>query len=178
MESTKNYSNHLSEFNMRDAIYGGYICFRNINHFIILLALISLLIVSATRLFIYKITKSLVKKVIYNAAFIGLSVSDIRVALFSAPIRGMQEHYHRNCESTARHAIPFFNIFPYSFSCLFIIFIDRMFAITLAQRYTNLITKKIFKVIAKVLFLISATSSSILTTTKNILLFGFAIVSN
>ena len=145
---------------------------------IILLALISLLIVSATRLFIYKITKSLVKKVIYNAAFIGLSVSDIRVALFSAPIRGMEEHYHRNCESTARHAIPFFNIFPYSFSCLFIIFIDRMFAITLAQRYTNLITKKIFKVIAKVLFLISATSSSILITTKNILLFGFAIVSN
>ena len=145
---------------------------------IILLVLISLLFVSATSLFIYKITKSLVKKVIYNVAFNGRSVSDIRVALFSAQIREMQEHYHRNCESTARHAIPFFNIFPYSFSCLFIIFIGIMFAITLAQRYTNLITKKIFKVIAKVLFLISATSSSILTTTKNILLFGFAIVSN
>ena len=70
--------------------------------------------------------------------------------------------------------------FPYSFLCLFTILItvDRMFAITLAQRYTDLITKKIFKVIAIILFLISVTSSSIFTTPKNILPLGFTIVSN
>ena len=41
-----------------------------------------------------------------------------------------------------------------------------MFAITLAQKYTNFITQKIFKVIAITLFLISVTSASILTIPK------------
>ena len=41
-----------------------------------------------------------------------------------------------------------------------------MFAITLAQKYTNLISQKIFKVIAITLFLISVTGSSILITQK------------
>ena len=81
----------------------------------ILLVLISLLIVSASSLFIHKITKSPVKKVIYNFAFIGLSISDIGVALFIAAMWGMQEHYHRNSKSTATHAIPFFNIFSVQF---------------------------------------------------------------
>ena len=169
----KNYSNHSSESNIRDVCFGGAFMpdtsvFVTFN---ILVVLISLLIVSASSLVIYQITKSQAKKVRYNVAFIGLSVSDIGVALFSVPLLGIQEHYHRSCGSTpliARLATSFFNFFPYSFSCLFTAFIavDRMFAITLAQRYKNLITQKIFKVIAITLFLISVASSSILTTPK------------
>lgn len=169
----KNYSNHSSESNVQDDCFGGaFMADTSIFvTFNILLVLISLLIVSTSSLVIYQITKSQVKKVRYDVAFIGLSVSDIAVALFSVPILGIQEHYHRSCGSTlliARLATSFFSFFPYSFSCLFTGFIavDRMFAITLAQKYTNLVTQKKFKVIAITLFLISVTSSSILTTPK------------
>ena len=120
--------------------------------FNILVVLISLLIVSASSSVIYQITISKAKKVRYDVAFIGISVSDIGVALFSVPLLGIQQYYHGSCGSSpliARLAFSVFSFFPYSFSCLFTSFIavDRMFAITLAQKYTNFITQKIFKVI-------------------------------
>ena len=171
METLKNYSNHSSESNIRDdcgAFMADTYVFVTFN---ILVVLISLLIVSASSLVIYQITISKTKKVRYDVAFISISVSDIGVALFSVPLLGIQQYYHGSCGSSpliARLAFSFFSFFPYSFSCLFTSFIavDRMFAITLAQKYTNFITQKIFKVIAITLFLISVTSASILTMPK------------
>ena len=168
METIKNYSNHSFQPNI--PYY--YFCDADISVFItfeILVVLISLLIVSASSLVIYQITKVQVKKVKYDVAFISLSVSDIGVGLFSVPLLGINKYYHRNCRNfplIGRFSIIFFNYFPYSFSCLFTAFIavDRMFAITMTQKYKNLVTQKIFKVIAIILFLISVTISSILTT--------------
>ena len=170
----KNYSNHSSKSNMQNDCFDcGYIM-EDISVFVtfeILVALMSLLVVSASSLVIYKITKSQLKKIRYDVAFICLSVSDIGVGLFSVPIPGIREYYDRSCRSIpliVNFAIILFTSFPYSFSCLFTTFIavDRMFAITLAQKYTNLISQKIFKVIAITLFLISVTGSSILITQK------------
>ena len=89
--------------------------------------------------------------------------------MFSVPLQGIEVYCHRNCGNIsliARLSIRFFSYFPYIFSFLFTAFIavDRMFAITIAQKYKNLVTQKIFKVIAIILFLISVTISSILTT--------------
>ena len=170
----KNYSNNSSKSNMPDDCFDrGYIM-EDISVFVTfetLVVLMSLLVVSASSLVIYKITKAQLKTIRYDVAFIGLSVSDIGVGLFSVPILGIQDHYGRSCRSTpliVNLLITFFNSFPYSFSCLFTSFIavDRMFAIILVQKYTNLISQKIFKAIAITLFLISVTSSSILTTPK------------
>ena len=170
MEIMKNYSNHSSESNMRyHWEHMGMVDIYVFVIFEILVVLISLLIVSASSLVIYQITKAQVKKVRYDVAFIGLSVFDIGVGLFSVPLLGINQHYYRNCENTsliARFGMRFFEYFPYSFSCLFTTFIavDRMFAITLAEKYKKLVTQKVFKVIAITLFLISVTISSILTT--------------
>ena len=120
--------------------------------FNILVVLISLLIVSASSSVIYQITISKAKKVRYDVAFISISVSDIGVSLFGVPLLEIPQYYYRSCGSSsliARLTFSFFSFFPYGFSCLFASFIavDRMFAITLAQKYTNFITQKIFKVI-------------------------------
>ena len=58
-----------------------------------------------------------------------------------------------------------FQYFPYTFSCLFtaVISVDRFFMITQDRKYKDLITPRILKAIAIVLFLCSVTNSSVIT---------------
>ena len=90
------------------------------------------------------------------------------MGLFSVPLLGIDWYYGRisqNMPYIARIADRFFTYFPFSFSCLFttVIAIDRLIVIRLSPRYKNLFTPKRLKVIAIILFLISAIISSTFT---------------
>ena len=170
MKTIKTFSNKPSEFNkLEDRLNGTFIAKTSV--FItaeISLVLISLLIVSTSSLVIYRITKAQVKKVRSDFSFICLSVSDMGVGLFSIPLQCIVVYYQKNSQNAPfilRIPGNFFQFFPYTFSCLFtaVVAVDRMFVITLAQRYKCLVTPKILKVIAIILFLCSVTNSSILT---------------
>ena len=166
----KNYSNHSSKCNIRNGCLKSVVI-EQISAFIvfeIFTVLISLLIVSSSSLVIYRIIKAQTKKVKYDFAFIILSISDIGVGLFSVPLLGIHWYYGRisqNMPYIARIADRFFLYFPFNFSCLFttVIAIDRLIVIRLSPRYKNLFTPKRLKVIAIILFLISAIISSTFT---------------
>ena len=158
----KNYSNHSSNYNIRNGSLKSVIMEQ------IFIVLISLLIVSSSSLVIYRIINAQVEKVKYDFAFIILSISDIGVGLFSVPLLGIYWYYGRisqNMPYIARIAERFFLYFPFNFSCLFttVIAIDRLIVIRLSPRYKNLFTPKRLKVIAIILFLISAIISSTFT---------------
>ena len=169
-ETMKNYSNHSSKCNIRNGCLKSVVM-EQISAFIIFeicIVLISLLIVSSSSLVIYRIIKAQVKKVKYDFAFIILSISDIGVGLFSVPLLGIDWYYGRisqNMPYIARIADRFFTYFPFNFSCLFttVIAIDRLIVIRLSPRYKNLFTPKRLKVIAIILLLISAITSSTFT---------------
>ena len=166
----KNYSNHSSKCNIRNGCLKSVVI-EQISAFIvfeIFTVLISLLIVSSSSLVIYRIINAQVEKVKYDFAFIILSISDIGVGLFSVPLTGIAWYYGRtsqNMPSVARIGKRFFLYFPFSFSCLFttVIAIDRLIVIRLPAKYKNLFTPKRLKVIAIILFLISAIISSTFT---------------
>ena len=166
----KNYSNHSSESNTQDYELDG-VTLAEISEFVIyevLSALISLVIVSTSSLVIYRIKKAQTKNVRSDFAFICLSVSDIGVGFFSGPIQGFMHYYIRSPQKTPFFLLiisNFFYFFPYIFSCLFtaVIALDRFFVITQDRKYKDLITLKILKVIAIILFLCSFINSCIIT---------------
>ena len=166
----KNYSNYSSKCNIRNGCLKSVVI-EQISAFIvfeIFTVLISLLIVSSSSLVIYRIIKAQTKKVKYDFAFIILSISDIGVGLFSVPLTGIYWYYGRTSQNmpyVARIGQTFFSYFPFSFSCLFttVIAIDRLIVIRLSAKYKNLFTPKRLKVIAIILFLISAIISSTFT---------------
>ena len=166
----KNYSNYSSKCNIRNGCLKSVVI-EQISAFIvfeIFTVLISLLIVSSSSLVIYRIIKAQTKKAKYDFAFIILSISDIGVGLFSVPLTGIYWYYGRTSQNmpyVARIGQTFFSYFPFSFSCLFttVIAIDRLIVIRLSAKYKNLFTPKRLKVIAIILFLISAIISSTFT---------------
>ena len=166
----KNYSNHSSKCDIRNGCLKSVVM-KQISAFTIFgifIVLISLLIVSSSSLVIYRIINAQVEKVKYDFAFIILSISDIGVGLFSVPLTGIDWYYGRTSQNmpyVARIGQKFFSYFPFSFSCLFttVIAIDRLIVIRLSAKYKNLFTPKRLKVIAIILFLISAIISSTFT---------------
>ena len=166
----KNYSNYSSKCIIQSGCLNSVLA-QQISAFAIFemfIVLVSLLIVSSSSLVIYWIVKGQVEKVKYDFAFIILSISDIGVGLFSVPLIGIDWYYGRisqNMPYIARIAETYFLYFPFSFSCLFttVIAIDRLIVIRLSPKYKNLFTPKRLKVIAIILFLISAITSSTFT---------------
>ena len=166
----KNYSNYSSKCIIRSGCLNSVLA-QQISAFTIFemfIVLVSVLVVSSSSLVIYRIVKGQVEKVKYDFAFIILSISDIAVGLFSLPLTGIDWYYGRisqNMPYIARIADRFFLYFPFNFSCLFttVIAIDRLIVIRLSPRYKNLFTPKRLKVIAIILFLISAIISSTFT---------------
>ena len=166
----KNYSNYSSKCIIQSGCLNSVLA-QQISAFAIFemfIVLVSLLIVSSSSLVIYWIVKGQVEKVKYDFAFIILSISDIAVGLFSLPLTGIDWYYGRisqNMPYIARVAKEFFLYFPFSFSCLLttVIAIDRLIVIRLSPKYKNLFTPKRLIVIAIILFLISAITSSTFT---------------
>ena len=164
-ERMKNYVNHSSESNIQDYDLDG-VPLAEISEFVIfevLLALISLLIVSTSSLVIYRITKAKGKN--SRSYFVFICLSEIlqctnigRYALLSTT----------SAWNTVYLAYPWqmFQFFSYTFSCLFtaVIAADRFPVITQDRKYKDLITPKILKVVAIILFLCSVINSCIITT--------------
>ena len=126
----KNYSNNSSESNILDH----HLDMAQISEFVmmeVVIVLTTLLIVSTNSLVIYRITKSQAKNVRSDFAFICLSVSDMGVGFFSAPIQGVAFYYYKILRKQSVIMIilgNFYRYFPYTFSCLFttVIAVDRL----------------------------------------------------
>ena len=119
-ETMKNYSNHSSESNTQDYELDG-VPLAEISEFVIyevLLALISLVIVSTSSLVIYRIKKAQTKNVRSDFAFICLSVSDIGVGFFSGPTQGFMHYYIRSPQETPFFLLIISNFF-YFFPCTY-----------------------------------------------------------
>ena len=166
----KNYFNNSSESEILDHHLDG-VFMAQISEFVImnvLAVLISLLIVSTNSLVIYWIIKAQAKSARSDFGFIYLSVSNIGVGLFSVPIQCVTLYYFKYLQNRPLIMIilgSFSRYFPYTFSCIFtaVIAVDRVFVIILDRRYKDLVTLKILKIVAVILFLCSATNSSIIT---------------
>ena len=167
----KKSSNHLFELNRRHPFFDGLFTVHRFAFvtFEILIVFISLLIVSTSSFVIYRITKAHKKnkqnRNRSNFAFISLSVSDIAVGLFSVPLYGIRWFYVKDSQILLLMftAGTFLIEFPFSFSCLTtaVMAVDRVFVITLAQKYENIVTLKTLKVITIILLLFGVTISSI-----------------
>ena len=166
----KNYFNNSSKSNILDHHLDD-VLMAQISEFVIMgvLAVItSLLIVSTKSLVIYRITKAQAKDVRSDFGFICLSVSDIGVGFFSVPIQCVALYYFEILQKCPLIVIILGNFsrhFPGTFSCIFtaVIAVDRLFVITLDRKYKDLVTLKILKVVAMILFLSSVTNSTIIT---------------
>ena len=166
----KNYFNNSSESEILDHHLDG-VFMAQISEFVImnvLAVLISLLIVSTNSLVIYWIIKAQAKSARSDFSFIYLSVSNIGLGLFSVPIQCVTLYYFKYLQNRPLIMIilgSFSRYFPYTFSCIFtaVIAVDRVFVIILDRRYKDLVTLKILKIVAVILFLCSATNSSIIT---------------
>ena len=166
----KNYFNNSSESNILDHHLDD-VLLAQISEFVmmeVLAVLISLLIVSTNILVIYRITKAQTKNNRSDFCFICLSVSDIGVGFFSVPIQCVALYYFAILQKWPLIMIiigSFSRYFPNTFSCIFtaVIAVDRLFVITLDQKYKDLITLKILKIVAMILFLCSVTNTTIIT---------------
>ena len=131
-----------------------------------LIVFISLFIVSTSSFVINRITNAHKKKTKRNRsnfAFISLSVFDIAVTLLSVPLDEIYWFYMKDLQFQWFIAVTFFIEFPFSFSCLItvVMAVDRVFAITLVQKYENIVTLKALKVIIIILLLLSVNRNSI-----------------
>ena len=134
-----------------------------------LIVFISLLIVFTSSFVIYRITKAHKKnkqnRNRSNFAFISLSVSDIAVGLFSVPLEGIRWLDIKDPQIIIYMFTggTFFIEFPFLCSCLItaVMAADRVFVITLAQKYEDIVTLKTLKVITIILILFCVTFSSI-----------------
>ena len=109
------------------------------------------------------LTKKKTKRNRSNFAFISLSVFVIEVTLLSVPLDEIYWFYMKDLQFQWFIAVTFFIEFPFSFSCLITIVmaVDRVFAITLAQKYENIVTLKTLQVITIILLLLSVARNSI-----------------
>lgn len=163
----KDYSNNSFESNVQDH----HLDMAQISEFVmieVLIVLVSLFIVSTNILVIYRINKFQAKNVRFDFAFICLSISDMAVGLFSAPIEGAAFYYYKSLRKQSVIMIilrNFFRYFLYTFSCLFttIIAVDRLFIITLDRKYKDIVTLQVLKVVAIILFLCIVANSSMIT---------------
>ena len=166
----KNYFNNSSKSNIPDHHLDDALM-AQISEFVIMevLAVISsLLIVSTNSLVIYRITKAQAKDVRSDFGFICLSVSDIGVGFFSVPMQCVALYYFEILQKWPLIVIilgNFSRYFPNTFSSIFtaVIAVDRLFVITLDRKYKDLVTLKILKVVAVILFFSSFTNSIIIT---------------
>ena len=108
-----------------------------------------------------------------NSMFVIHSISDIAVGVFSLPVHGIFWYFQQN-QRDIPLVIKSFQIFlgdfPYtfSFSIAIIIALDRLFVVTLQQKYKNTVTEKMLKLAIAVLFLV--TLSYIFMTSYHMLL--------
>ena len=134
-----------------------------------LIVFISLLIVFTSSFVIYRITKAHKKnkqnRNRSNFAFISLSVSDIAVGLFSVPLEGIRWLDIKDPQAIIYVFTggTFFIEFPFLCSCLItaVMAADRVFVITLVQKYEDIVTLKTLKVITIILILFCVTFTSI-----------------
>ena len=130
-----------------------------------LIVFISLLIVFTNSFVIYRITKAPKKnkqnRNRSNFAFISLSVSDIAVGLFSVPLEGIRWLDIKDPQMFTGGTC----LIEFSFlcSCLItaVMTVDRVFVITLAPKYQDIVTLKTLKVISIILILFCVTFTSI-----------------
>ena len=143
--------------------------------FEILLSAVSVIIITASSMIIHQIFESRKNCFGTNSMLFILSISDIGVGAFSLPVHGIFWYFQQN-----EPDIPFimkvlqifFGDFPYSFSFLItmVIALDRLFVVTLQQKYKNIVTEKMLKLGIAVLFLV--TLSYISMTSYYMLLIG------
>ena len=134
--------------------------------FEILLTVVSVTIITTSSMVIHQILENKKKCSRINSIFIILSVSDIAVGLFSHPVLGIFWYFQQK-----QPDIPFvisafqifFGNFPYSLSFLITmaIALDRLFVVTLQQKYKNIVTGKMLKLAIAVLFLLTLSYTSV-----------------
>ena len=131
----------------------------------IFVVIISIAIVSTSSLVIHHITKVQDKKSRSDFIFVILSGSDIIVGLVTVPLNGVYWYFlkENDVSDFLSTAYAFFGDFPYYFSCLItvVIAVDRLFVITIDQKYKNLIKPRILKGIIIAMFGLIVTYSSV-----------------
>lgn len=131
----------------------------------IFVVIISIAIVSTSSLVIHHITKVQDKKSRSDFIFVILSGSDIIVGLVTVPLNGVYWYFlkENDVSDFLSTAYVFFGDFPYYFSCLItvVIAVDRLFVITIDQKYKNLIKPRILKGIIIAMFGLIVTYSSV-----------------
>ena len=133
--------------------------------FEILLAFISITIVITSSLVILRINKAQKAWSRADLIFITLSVSDIVVGMIAIPIFGSYCYFkvkHQEAPFFLRTAQVFFKEFPYFFSYFVtgLVALDRIFIVTLRQKYTDIITKNFLKGIIAVLLVLTLALAS------------------
>lgn len=85
------------------------------------------------------------------------------MTLLSVPLDEIYWFYMKDLQFQWFIAVTFFIEFLFSFSCLItvVMAVDRVFAITLVQKYENIVTLKVLKVIIIILLLLSVNRNSI-----------------
>ena len=133
--------------------------------FEVLLTVVSVTIFITSSMVIHQIFETKKKCPRINSIFIILSVSDIAVGLLSLPVLGIF-WYSQQKQPDIPFVISafqiFFGNFPYSFSFLItmVIALDRLFVVTLQQKYKNIVTGKMLKLAVAVLFLLTLSYTS------------------
>ena len=125
----------------------------------IFIVIISIAIVSTSSLVIHHITKiQSKKKSRSDFIFVILSGSDIMVGLVTVPLNGVYWYFvnKKDVSNFLSKAYTFFGDFPYYFSCLItvVIAVDRLFFITIHQKYKNLIKPRKLKGIIIAMFVL------------------------
>ena len=131
----------------------------------IFVVIISIAIVSTSSLVIHHITKVQGKKSRSDFIFVILSGSDIMVGLITVPLSGVYWYFlkENDVSNFLSKTYTFFGDFPYYFSCLItvVIAVDRLFVITMHQKYKNLINPRILKGIIIAMFVLIVIHSSV-----------------
>ena len=133
--------------------------------FEILLTMVSVTIFTTSSMVIHQTLETKKKCPRIKSIFIILSVSDITVGLLSLPVHGIFWYFQQKQPDIPFVIIAFqifFGNFPYSFSFLItmVIALDRLFVVTLQQKYKNIVTGKILKLATAVLFLLTLSYTS------------------
>ena len=133
--------------------------------FEILVACISIAIVITSSLVIFSINKAQKAWSRADLIFVALSVSDIVVGMIVIPIFGSYCYFkvkHQKAPFFLRIAQVFFKEFPYflSYFVTGLVALDRIFVVTLRQKYTDIITKNFLKGIIAILLVLTLGSAS------------------
>ena len=136
--------------------------------FEILVAFISIAIVITSSLVILHINKAQKARSREDLIFIAISISDIVVGVIAIPIFGSYCYFkvkHQEAPFFLRIAQLLFKEFPYFFSYFVtgLVALDRIFVVTLRQRYTDIITRNFLKGIIAILLVLTLASASFCT---------------